>query len=214
MKKLFFTLLLAFLPLTFSFSQFSFGAKFGLNFSNQTCKDNNQTYSDDYKSRIGWVGELLTEYSFKEKFAVQLAAGSVSKGFKRDYNGVKYTYALSYINIEPSFIYKYKLNNISLFGQAGPYLSMLGTGTLKADKAILGPKGDSKSTGIDMGSDKEKDVFKSGDYGVNFGAGVEFLKNTRVGIQYSMGLDNIALSTDNGAKINNHDLTIFLNFKF
>ncbi|MEI7675163.1 MAG: porin family protein [Bacteroidales bacterium] len=208
MKKLIFFLLLAMFSFTNSFGQLSWGGKLGFNLSSQLQKDNNTTYSKDYKSKFGLEAGLYLEYGLKENYAVQLALASTSKGYKYEANGVNFSANLGYIELQPSFIYKHKLGNNSFYGNAGPYFTLLGGGTLSADKNVLGINSDSKTQSIPMGNDKNKDMLKSSDFGLNIGGGIEIENFGRLGIQYSLGLANLAVNTDNGATIKNSSLSL------
>lgn len=205
------------LMLSFSgiaYGQFTWGDKFGANFSNMAMKGNYET-DVDLKSKLGLNIGLYGEYAFNEKISLQLALMFVDqKGAKYETDGVKYKMAIDYFELQPNLIYNLKAGKIPLFIAIGPYFSFLGNGTLKANKAVLGPDGDSKTESINLGNDKENDLMKASDFGLNIAAGVSMKDWGRIGLQYGLGIANLALVTDNDSSIKNRSFSLFWSYPF
>jgi len=209
-----FTVILMFSISGIAYGQFTWGDKIGANFSNMSMKGNYET-DVDLKSKLGLNIGLYGEYAFNEKISLQLALMFIDqKGAKYEADGVKYKMAINYLELQPNLIYNLKAGKIPLFIAAGPYFSFLGSGTLKANKAILGPDGDSKTESIYLGNDKEKDFMKASDFGLNIAAGVSMNEWGRVGLQYGLGLSNLALITDDDSSIKNRSFSLFWSYPF
>lgn len=183
-----------------SFSQLIFGGKTGLNLSS-LASDN----ADELKSKLGVDIALFAEYGFSDKLAFQLAIASNNKGAKFEEEDVKIKMALEYIEIQPSLIYKHKVENLTLFASAGPYYAPYAFGMMRANKKIFSD-GDSKTESIPMGS-KSTDSFKTTDYGANFSFGIEDKTFGRFGIQYELGLSNI--SNSDNSEVKNRSISLF-----
>lgn len=198
---------------TKSFSQVIFGVKGGLNLANIFEKDNDGTYSKDYKSKTGFHLGATAEFAISEKFAIEPGLLFSSKGFKVEGDGITYTANLNYLEIPINAIYKIDLGSAKVLINAGPYLGFAMSGKYKASEAIFGENEDSKEQKIEIGSDKEKDDIKAIDFGLNIGAGVE-IKGITIGLQYGLGLANLSLYTDNGNTFKNKVLGISVGYKF
>jgi len=208
-----FTLMLLLFVTTQSFAQLKFGVKAGLNLANMVNKDKDETYSKDYKSKIGFHLGATAEISISEKFAIEPGLLFSTKGFKIEESGVKMTFNLNYLEIPINAVYKIDLGSAKILINAGPYLGYAISGKAKADKAVLGDNGDSKEQKIEIGNDKEKSDIKPLDFGLNIGAGVE-IKGITIGLQYGLGLANLSPYTDNDAKMNNKVIGISVGYKF
>lgn len=192
---------------TLSHAQFKFGAKAGLNFSSMSINDT--------KTKFGYDGGLYGEYSLNEKSAIQLGFVMTSKGCKfPEEDGVNTKLVLNYGELQPSYIYSFKLNNYNLYASAGVYFTVLATGTIKADKEIFGVNGDSKTQSVNLGNDKENDQLKASDFGLNIGGGIEIEKFGRIGLQYSPGLANLSFNDDETINNSSVSLTWTLPFSF
>lgn len=198
---------------TKSFSQVIFGVKGGLNLANMVEKDNDETYSKNYKMKAGFHLGVTAEFSISEKFAIEPGLLYSSKGFKVEEDGITFTANLNYLEIPINAIYKIDLGSTKVLISAGPYLGFALSGKYKASEAVFGENEDSKEQKIEIGSDKEKDEIKALDFGLNIGAGVE-IKNITIGLQYGLGLANLSLDTDNGYTLKNKVLGISVGYKF
>ena len=65
-----------------------------------------------------------------------------------------------------------------------------------------------------QGIDKEKDFMKASDFGLNIAAGVSLKGWGRIGLQYGLGLSNLALITDDDSSIKNRSFSLFWSYPF
>lgn len=195
-----------------SFAQ-TFGVKAGLNMANQSAKDDNDSYDSDNKMLLGFNAGVTAEFSVNDAFSVETGLILDSKGFKVEYtdmNGDKQTgkASLMYLDIPINAKYAFDLSGTKLYLAAGPYIGFGLTGKFKGDSDVDVKWG--SSTG-DANSDG--DDYKRLDFGLNFGAGVEF-GAIGVGVQYGLGLSNISPYSDGGYKEKNKLFSISLAYKF
>jgi hypothetical protein len=194
---------------SFAQSKFRFGPKAGINISNMLAKDNDVNMSKDIKMKIGFHIGGIVEYSFTEKFALEPGLLLSTKGYKIDFDGMKGTLNIDYLEIPINAIYKISLGGdaIKIFFAAGPYLGIALTGKSKSE--VAGQKTEKK---IMIGSGEYKDI-KPIDFGLNIGAGVE-IKSILFGFQYGLGLANVSPVTTNGAKMANRVIGISFGYLF
>ena len=190
-----------------SFAQIRFGVKGGLNFAKVLDKTNNRTYSDDYKSKIGFNLGVTAEYSISEKFAIEPGVLFSTKGFKME-NSVPASINLNYLEVPINAIFKIELSSAKILFIAGPYLGYALSGKIKASEPILGDNEDSKEQKVVIGTD-----IKALDFGLNVGTGVE-IKDITASLQYGYGLANLSFQSENERKLKNRVLGISLGYKF
>ncbi len=191
-----------------SFAQIKFGVKGGLNFANVLDKTNNRTYSDDYKSKIGFNLGVTAEYSISEKFAIEPGLLFSTKGYKLEDSGITGSINLNYLEVPINAIYKIEFSNAKILIIAGPYLGYAISGKMKASEPVLGVNEDSKEQKVEIGTD-----IKALDFGLNIGTGVE-IKDITICLQYGYGLSNLSIHPENEAKLKNRILGISLGYKF
>ena len=194
-------------------AQFTFGIKAGLNLANMIDKDDSQTYSTDYKTKTGFHIGVTGEYAISDNFFVEPGLLISTKGFRIEQDGIKFSANLNYIELPINAMYKIDMGSAKIFILAGPYLAYAVSGKYKADQAVLGDNEDQKEQKINIGSDKGKDDIKGFDFGLNFGAGLQYNAIT-FGLQYGLGLANLSLYTDNGSLMKNNVIGISLGYKF
>jgi hypothetical protein len=190
-----------------SFAQIKFGVKGGLNFAKVLDKTNNRTYSDDYKSKIGFHLGATAEYSISEKFAIESGLLFSTKGFKME-NSVPASISLNYLEVPINAIYKIELSSAKILIIAGPYLGYALSGKIKASEPILGDNEDSKEQKLEIGTD-----IKALDFGLNVGTGVE-IKDITASLQYGYGLANLSFHSEIETKFKNRVLGISIGYKF
>lgn len=201
---------------TSAFSQVKFGIKGGLNLANMLDKDEDDTYSDDYKFKPGFHLGVITEFSISKQFAIEPGLLFSTKGFKVEEEDIKLSFNLNYIEMPLNAIYKIDLGGVKILTQTGPYIAYAISGKMKANMALLGVNEDSKEEEILIGDDKEKDVIKPLDFGVNFGAGVE-INDFFISMQYGLGLANLSISNDvndDKTKMKNKVIGVSVGYKF
>lgn len=205
---------------TETFAQ-SFYARAGFNMANMLMKDNDDTYSDDYKSKAGFQLGATVEFPFSDMFSLETGLGVSTKGFrfeeKEDFFGqtieIKASNNLVYLDIPiVAKMYFDAGRSARIYGALGPYIGLGIAGKMKAE-VTAGGSTDEESEKIKWGSDEEKDDFKPLDLGLLIGAGVEF-DAIQVGLSYGLGLANISPYTENGAKAANRVFAITFAYRF
>ncbi len=213
-KKLIILAALAFFAAP-SFSQ-TFGLKAGLNLSNMLDKDNDETYSKDYKMKPGFQIGPTAEFKINEKFSFQTGILFSSKGFKMNYKDdlyeIKQKVNLYYLDIPLNFKGTFKVGSTKIFATAGPYIGLGISGNMKYEGTIDGEI-ESDSEPVNWGSDKENDDLKRLDFGLSAGAGLDF-GSFMVGLSYNLGLANISTITSNGNKAYNRVFGLSFGYKF
>jgi hypothetical protein len=205
--------ILAFTMTTKSYSQTRIGVKAGLNFANMLDKNNDETYSSDYKMKTGFHLGATVEFPLAKMVSLEPGILFSTKGFKYDKEGIKFTGNLNYLEIPINAVVKIDLGSAKLLVNAGPYLGYLLSAKYKSDDKIFGDNGDQTEETLSIGNDKETDDVKALDFGINVGAGAE-MKGLTFGVQYGIGLANISPYTDNGTKVSNKVIGISVGYKF
>lgn len=203
-----------------SFAQPIFGIKAGLNMATMLEKDDDDTYSDDYKSLMGFHAGVTAEFPVNDMFAFETGLFVSNKGVKYEETmsedgitvDVTAKVALMYIDIPLTGKVYFDMGGAKIYGLLGPYVGMGLSGKLKGEGEANGVSVDF-STDVEWGSDEETDMFKRLDYGLAVGAGVQ-VKSIEVGLGYNMGLANISTYSENGYKANNRVLALSVAYKF
>jgi hypothetical protein len=188
-----------------SFSQ-NFGVKAGLNLANMLYKNDEGTLSDDFKVKPGFHIGGIADIPLIENISVETGILLSSKGFRYDKNGVKFSDNLIYLDIPVTAKYSYVLNKIKLFANAGPNFGLGLSGKYKTEI-----EGD-EDRDVKWGSGEENDL-KRFDLGLLIGAGVQYDSYT-VGLNYNLGLSNIAANTEGGTKIKNRIFGLSVGYMF
>lgn len=204
---------------TQAFAQ-EFGVRAGLNISNMLAKDDDDTYSDDFSSKLGFHVGGTVEFPFSDMFALETGLFINTKGFKyteddieaRSDDEYKMTLNLYYIDIPINAKGIYDAGDVKVFATAGPYIGVGLTGKWKYKMTYMGEE-DEDTEDVKWGSDEDEDDFKRLDLGLGFGAGVEY-KAFLVGLGYNVGLANISPYSDNGYKENNRVFQVTFGYKF
>lgn len=171
MKKIILTTVVI---LTFGFvnaqdkKEMSFGIKGGLNISSITNVSGLNT-----SSLIGFHVGVFGEFMLGDEFAIQPELLYSTQGTRLDDGVSKEDFKLGYINI-PVMVKYYVADAFSL--ELGPQIGFLVS---------------AKSGGVDV-----KDLVEKTDFGLNFGAGYDFVENMTLGIRYNLGLTKIQKSLD------------------
>jgi hypothetical protein len=217
-KNLLFIVLLITLASS-TFAQ-SFGIKAGLNLSNMTMKDDEDTYSDDYKMLPGFHVGVVAEIPFSDMFSFEPGLLLSTKGFKfeesEEYMGEtmesKMKMSLYYLDIPLNLKASFGSDDTKFYGTFGPYLGMGLSGKYKSEISFMGET-ESEDEDVEWGSDAEEDDIKRFDFGVAVGAGVEF-GAISVGAAYALGLANISAYTEEGSSIKNKVISVSVGYKF
>ncbi len=179
--------------------------KGGVNSSNMTIQDNQQTYSTDYLSRIGYHAGLTGGMRFG---FVGFEGGMLlsSKGYNFDQtedNGDKIAgnTTLLYLDVPVLLKLSAGLGSMRVYATTGPVFAFGLSGTYTVDSTLAGQEPKLVEEKIKWGNTADSDIKPSGvDYMV--GAGIE-LSKLSLGLSYNWSLSNLAPTTDNGQEIKN-----------
>lgn len=127
------------------------------------------------------------------------------KGAEKDFGDIlDVEFNAYYLEIPVHFGYKYAFNeNVSAFGEFGPYFSFGLFGKAKAKS---------------MGDEAKVDTFsddggvKRFDFGLGFRLGIELNNRVPISVGYDFGLINVAKDADESVK--NSNLTLSIGYKF
>lgn len=199
------------LTMTRQSSAQTFGIKAGLNLSTLLAKDNDDTYTDNYKLRpgfhIGATAELPMNEIFSFETGLLLSTKGTNESETRYSNESSLT--LYYFDIPLTAKAYYKVGSVRIYGVFGP---SLGIGLSGKNKIKVSGSPDETQT-IKWGTDSENDDLKRLDLGLTVGAGVE-INAIQIGLAYNLGLANISAYTGDGYKIKNRVLGISVAYKF
>ncbi len=177
MKKITSLLVFVFMMVlvTESHSQ-TFGIKGGLNIANLTYSGDGTTAS--VKSIMGIQVGPVADFKLQENLSFNTGLLFSIKGAKTEgTDGI--TETLDYLVVPLNLAYKFPINNdAKFFLQAGPYIGY----------ALSGK--DKYSDGTDDIKFGEKGGMKRGDFGIGFGAGLEFGAIV-ASLNYELGLSNM-----------------------
>jgi outer membrane protein W len=195
----------------------SYGLKAGLNLSNMLNKDDDDTYSNDYKMNPGFHIGAIVDVPFNDLLSFETGLLFTTKGMKYEdeYLGTDLTTKVNlyYLDIPLTLKASYELGEgLKMFGAVGPYVGVGLSGKIKSTTEYL----DNETTNdddIEWGSDEDEDDLKRLDMGLTFGGGVEFNSIT-IGISYDLGLSNISTYQDYGTTSKNRVLRFSVGYNF
>ncbi len=205
-------LLVALFIFTFATETFAqrIGIRAGAVMSNMLMKDDEDTYSDDFKLKPGFTVGVVGEIAFNDNFYFEPGLMLTTKGYKLNSEETIMGFTVKtdassnplYLDIPLNFKIATEIGDeVKLYGVAGPYIGIGLTGKVKSKVEVLGEVEEDNSS-ISWGSDADNDDLKRLDFGVTVGAGAEF-GPLQAGLFYSLGLANISSYTDGGATISN-----------
>ena len=191
-------LLVALLMASNTQAQITFGARVGFNLTNLYQKDEQGDMKGlDWKP--GFQIGAVVDYPLLNDLSIQPGILFATQGAKTETkvsgHKAKATINLHYIQVPINLQYKYDLNYIKLFAQAGPYIGYGIGGKLKTEISE-GKTSVSNSSKIKFGRGDDAD-FNAFDFGFGLGAGLQF-GNIQAVFGYNQGLVN--LDTDVNAK--------------
>lgn len=192
------------------------GIKAGLSMANMLAKNDDDTFSEDYKMKTGFHIGATVDVPFTDLLSFQTGLLLNSKGLKikEKEDGVDYkaTLNLMYIDIPLNVVANYEVQDgVNIFGALGPYVGFGITGKYKTTAEFEGEK-ETETDDVKWGTNKEEDDFKRLDLGFTIGAGVE-VSSISAGLYYDLGLANISPYSENGYKENNRVLRLTLGYK-
>jgi hypothetical protein len=206
MKKL----LIVFLILSVAAESYAqtFAVRGGLNLANMLMKDDDGTYSDEFKMRTGFHLGGTVEFSINDAFTFETGLLFATKGFKVEESGDKVILGTNNLDLPITVKAYLDAGKIKIYFNLGAYV---GYGLSGKTKQTF--NGSTEEEDIVWGSDPDTDFLKRFDFGLLGGAGIE-IKSLQVGVSYGFGLANISPFTDGGAKINNRVLSVTLAYKY
>jgi hypothetical protein len=202
-----------------SFAQ-TFGIKAGLNLSNQLMKDDNTTYSDDFKMNPGFHIGATAEFLITKIFSFETRLLISTKGYKFSEEEIllgeileyKIKCNLYYVDVPLDVKASLAVEGAKIYGALGPYLGIGLFGKRKSELTAMGET-ETYEEDIEWGSDEENYEIKRLDFGLTIGAGFE-ISSIQIGLSYCLGLANISAYTDGGIKNKNRVLGISVGYKF
>jgi hypothetical protein len=214
-----FVVVIAFTMTTELFAQ-NFGFKAGLNLSNMLAKDDEDTYSDDFKMNPGFHLGATAEFPLAEMISFETGLLLSTKGFKiseeETFFGetikTEMKMNLLYLDVPLTAKATFDLGGAKIYGVFGPYAGLGLTGKIKVEATFDGETL-TEEEDILWGSDEDESDLKRLDFGLIMGAGVE-INSIQIGLTYGLGLANISPVTDGGSIINNRVLGLSVGYKF
>lgn len=202
----------------------SFGVRAGLNI-NSLSYSGSQTELD-LKSRAGFHAGAVLDWNFASDFYLQPGVFFTTRGAKSEFSEPEFNYSLtqkinaSYLQIPVVVSYRLPVGqSLKIDFHAGPYFAFGLGGKVKFEENDGGEvtkwdyKVFKKST-----DEQENGDIKPFDMGLRFGAGVHIQK-FYVGLEYDLGLSNIARTGDmyqwdNNDKLRNGSFAITVGYNF
>ena len=196
------------LPQVASAAQPKFGLKVGVNSANLSGGDVS-VFEDEFgpmKSKIGFCGGGFVVFALSKGMAIQVEALYTQKGSTFDIGvdgeTVELNWNTDYIEIPVLFKYAFETKGKVvpvLF--AGPAVAFKMTAKLKANF---------------MGTSKSTDIpgFKSTDFGLVFGGGLDIGPKFRVDLRYTMGLTKLLEMDGETADLKNGVFTLAVGYAF
>lgn len=196
-----------------------FGVKAGLNLSNILEKDDDDTYSEDYKMNPGFHVGATAEFPITEMLSFETGLLLSTKGYRMSEEetdgGETYEYKgninLLYVDIPLTAKAYFDVGGAKIYGAFGPYLGLGLSGKYKIEETYMGST-DTEEGDLELGSDEQNDDFKSLDFGLAIGAGVE-INAIQIGLSYGLGLANISPYSGDGYKVNNRVLGLSVGYR-
>ncbi|WP_430931188.1 porin family protein [Saccharicrinis sp. 156] len=198
----------------------TFGIKGGLNLSNVLAKDDDDTYSDDFKMNPGFHIGPTVEFPLNEMVSFESGLLLSTKGFKSSEKetdmGDTWEYEVKlnavYIDIPLTAKTTFDVGGAKIYGIFGPYV---GIGLSGKEKEEYTQDGETETyeADIEWGNDEDEDHLKRLDYGLTAGAGI-IVNNIQLGLSYDLGLANISAYTGDGTKIKNKVLRFSVGYMF
>jgi opacity protein-like surface antigen len=195
----------------------TFGLKAGLNLSNMLDKDDDDTYSNDYKMNPGFHLGATVDVPLSNFLSFESGLLFTTKGTKSETEimgaDFKARVILSYLEIPLTIKATHDLGGgLKMYGAVGPYVGVGIGGKVKGTIEYQGET-ETNEEEIKWGGDEDEDDLKRLDVGLTFGGGVE-INSIMVGISYDLGLSNISAYQDEGTTGKNRVLKFSVGYRF
>lgn len=169
----------------------------------------------DTKNRFSWQAGLLLDLEVESNVTVQPGLLFSNKGYRYEDEDDGFEIETKskplYLHIPVPVLLFHELDNIKIYGGAGPYVSFGIGGEIETDGEILNFGFDDEGD-IDWGSD-DSDNYKTTDVGIVLNAGVR-KDNLQLGLAYDLGLRNIAPNADEDNIARNRSFSINIAYFF
>lgn len=182
------------------------GVRAGMNVSNMTFKQDGLSVSPS--SRVSFQAGVSYQYNFLESMPFYLETGLYLslKGAEQKMGQTSTTIRMTYLEVPIMVNYHWNItDNIAIVPAAGFYYS-LGLGGTSENKT-----GNTSVEADTFGTDSD---IKRSEFGMRFGASVEFLENFYAGLGYDVGLNNISKDADVKVRNGSFFILVGYNFKF
>jgi len=196
-----------------------FGLKGGLNLANIYAKDDNETYSDDYKMNPGFHIGTTLDFPINDNLSFESGLLLTQKGyrFEDESFGADVNLKLNLYYFDVPLTLKLRSNDlgggVKIFGAVGPYVGVGLAGKIKFTVEFQGDE-DPEEEDIEWGNDEDEDHLKRLDLGLTFGGGLEINSALTLGLSYDLGLSNNAAFQDFGNTFKNRVLKISIGYRF
>ena len=188
----------------------------GLNLSNMLVKDEEDTYSDDFKMKPGFHIGATVEFPLSNVLSLSTGLLIDTKGFTTKEEGqdwvTKEKLNLYYLDIPIVLKAANEFDSgVKIFGLIGPYIGVGLSGKVKEEYEYQGQK-ETFEGDVEWGNDVNEDYLRRFDSGLTFGGGVE-VKAILFGISYDLGLYNVLPDNDYGIKMKNRVLKLSIGYR-
>lgn len=211
MKNIFriFVLTFMFIAINGNLSAQKLYVKGGLNFSNMLFKADDETLSDDFKSRTAYHVGLAAEFPISKIYSFETGLLLSAKGFKMSEGDFESKMNLTYLDIPLTAKATFDVGSVKVFGLFGPYVGIGLSGKSKFTEND--GENETIEKDVNWGSDDDSDM-KRLDFGLTAGAGIE-IKAFQIGLNYSLGLANLNPESDD-MTLKNRVLGISVAYRF
>ena len=205
------------IAITQSISAQSFGVIGGLNLSKMLLKDMYENYSSEASMKTGFHAGVTMDVPLSNVFSVDAMLLIESKGYlyKESAFGFSTESRINtlYLDLPIRLKGRYHINeDIAVYGAAGPYVGFGLSGKFRSEITFNGDT-EVDEEDIEWGNDPDEDDLKRFDFGLSFGAGVEY-SAFMLGVSYDLGLTNISAYTEDDAMVKTRVLRISLGYRF
>ena len=191
LRKIFLGLLAVVLTTSYVSAQFTFGPRAGFNFTNmlEVYGGTKLDKEDRGKFKSGFQIGMVADYALNSGLSIQSGLLFAQQGCKFDRYVGKTIVNLNYLQIPVNVQFKFPLGGMDLLIQTGPYLGFGINGKHKLWDED-GKRMSNEDFKISFGNDGKKGDIKGFDFGIGFGAGLQF-GNIQAGLGYNLGLRNL-----------------------
>lgn len=173
-------------------AQVKFGAKVGVNLSNQ------KVLGTNYKSKLGLTFGLVTDISFTKNLSLQSGLLYSNRGARTLHNGHYDNYVIQSIEIPLNVVYKIPAGKGKFIIGAGPNICY--------NVNAVEKEHEEEDRKVTIGNNNEE--LRPLDFGANFVTGYEINKNLFVQLNYNLGLSNLSNIQNDSRKSTMFGLTL------